>query len=132
MGLSLTDLSIHNKKKAPEEETTKRKQDDEDIVVDVTTCDQIQAFLDSDVDDDDDGAGNEQVFYLPSLPFDGTEGDTQQATDQEIPLHEHDSTLPPKKPDTPAKKSHKLLELEDGGGRNLKKVKKEPSLALDT
>lgn len=112
--------------------------------MDVTTCDQIQAFLDSDVDDDDDGTGNEQVFYLPSLPFDGTDGDNQQATDHELPPHEHDSTrpaLPPKKPGavtTPAKKSYKLVDPEDVAGRNVKKVKKEKepplatSLAMDT
>ncbi|CAO3625363.1 unnamed protein product [Cunninghamella blakesleeana] len=53
----------------PHEEMTKRKQDDEDILLDVTTCDPIHAFLDS----DDDGEENkDEVFYLPSLPFDET------------------------------------------------------------
>ncbi|CAO3590637.1 unnamed protein product [Absidia cylindrospora] len=67
---------------APEEETTKRKQDDEDILVDVTTCDHIQAFLDSDVDndDEDDDAGKEHVFYLPSLPFDDTDMMNEKVT----------------------------------------------------
>lgn len=37
---------------------------DEDIAIDVTTCDSIQAFIDS--DDEEDG---DEVFYLSSLPF---------------------------------------------------------------
>lgn len=37
---------------------------DEDIPVDVTTCDSIQAFLDSDEEED-----RNEVFYLSSLPF---------------------------------------------------------------
>ncbi|KAI8371652.1 WD40-repeat-containing domain protein [Radiomyces spectabilis] len=49
-----------------EETVSKRKNDDEDIVVDVTTCDKIQAFLDL----DDEEGGEEEVFYLPSLPYD--------------------------------------------------------------
>lgn len=37
---------------------------EEDISIDVTTCDSIQAFIDS--DDEEDG---DEVFYLSSLPF---------------------------------------------------------------
>lgn len=48
----------------PDDIVTKRKQVDEDITVDVTTCDSIQAFLDSDEEEDRD-----EVFYLSSLPF---------------------------------------------------------------
>jgi COMPASS component SWD1 len=56
----------------PDDEKTKRKQVDEDISVDVTACDSIQAFLDSDEEED-----KEEVFYLPSLPF---EEDGQKST----------------------------------------------------
>ncbi|KAK4519026.1 Rho guanine nucleotide exchange factor [Mucor velutinosus] len=48
----------------PDDEKTKQKQVDEDIALDVTTCDSIQAFIDS--DDEEDG---DEVFYLSSLPF---------------------------------------------------------------
>ncbi|KAF1804493.1 hypothetical protein FB192DRAFT_1047610 [Mucor lusitanicus] len=48
----------------PDDEKTKQKQVDEDIAIDVTTCDSIQAFIDS--DDEEDG---DEVFYLSSLPF---------------------------------------------------------------
>lgn len=48
----------------PDDEKTKQKQVDEDISIDVTTCDSIQAFIDSDDEEEDD-----EVFYLSSLPF---------------------------------------------------------------
>ncbi|KAI8347654.1 WD domain-containing protein [Blakeslea trispora] len=48
----------------PEDEKANRKQVDEDIPVDVTTCDVIQAFVDSDQED-----GDTEVFYLSPLPF---------------------------------------------------------------
>ncbi|KAG0164447.1 hypothetical protein DFQ30_009940 [Apophysomyces sp. BC1015] len=48
----------------PEEEVSKRKYGDEDTIVDVTTCDNIQAYLDL-----DEQEGEDEVFYLPTLPF---------------------------------------------------------------
>ena len=54
----------------PDDEKTKRKQVDEDISVDVTTCDSIQAFIDSDAEEDTD-----EVFHLTSLPFEDEEDD---------------------------------------------------------
>jgi COMPASS component SWD1 len=55
-----------------------RKQVDEDISVDVTTCDSIQAFLDSDEEEDRD-----EVFYLSSLPFEDNEKDVHNTHDEE-------------------------------------------------
>lgn len=37
--------------------------------MDVTACESIQAFLDSDEEED-----KEEVFYLPSLPFEDEDG----------------------------------------------------------
>lgn len=54
----------------PDDEKTKRKEVDEDISVDVTTCDSIQAFLDSDEEEDRD-----EVFYLSTLPFEDDDDD---------------------------------------------------------
>ncbi|KAF7730248.1 hypothetical protein EC973_002491 [Apophysomyces ossiformis] len=48
----------------PEEEVSKRKYGDEDTIVDVTTCESIQAYLDL-----DEQEGEDEVFYLPTLPF---------------------------------------------------------------
>lgn len=42
--------------------------------MDVTACDSIQAFIDSDEEED-----KEEVFYLPSLPFEDEE-DGQKST----------------------------------------------------
>lgn len=49
----------------PDEEKTKLKNVDEDITVDVTTCEPIQAFIDSDDEQDKD-----EVLYLSTLPYD--------------------------------------------------------------
>ncbi|KAL0096051.1 retinoblastoma-binding protein-like protein 5 [Phycomyces blakesleeanus] len=77
----------------PEEEATKRKQDDEDITVDVTTDETIQAFLDI----DEDRGGEDEVFYLPTLPFDGdaqSESDSDSVyTDEELKRSDSQSTL---------------------------------------
>lgn len=62
----------------PDAEKTKRKQVDEDTSVDVTTCDSIQAFLDSDEEEDRD-----EVFYLSSLPFEDDENDIHTSHDEE-------------------------------------------------
>lgn len=62
----------------PDAEKTKRKQVDEDISVDVTTCDSIQAFLDSDEEEDRD-----EVFYLNSLPFEDDDDHHHHSHDEE-------------------------------------------------
>jgi COMPASS component SWD1 len=48
----------------PDDEKNKLKNVDEDITVDVTTCETIRAFIDSDDEQDKD-----EVLYLPTLPF---------------------------------------------------------------
>ncbi|KAI8079092.1 WD domain-containing protein [Gilbertella persicaria] len=56
----------------PEDEKSMQKQVDEDIAVDVTTCETIQAFIDSDQDED-------EVFYLSPLPFEDEDEDGHKA-----------------------------------------------------
>ncbi|KAI9482771.1 MAG: retinoblastoma-binding protein-like protein 5 [Benjaminiella poitrasii] len=57
----------------PEKDKKKAKDEDEeeDVTVDVTTCETIQAYIDSDNDDKED---NEQVLYLPSLNAEEEDG----------------------------------------------------------
>lgn len=62
-------VTINRIFKVPEEEVSKRKQDDEDIQVDVTTCEDVQAFVDSDDDQDIPEEERKEIFYLPPLPF---------------------------------------------------------------
>ncbi|KAI7862490.1 Set1 complex component swd1 [Spinellus fusiger] len=50
----------------PEDEASQRKLDDEDILVDVTTDETIEDFLGM-----KEGRGEEEVFYLPTLPLEG-------------------------------------------------------------
>ncbi|KAI8149001.1 WD40-repeat-containing domain protein [Fennellomyces sp. T-0311] len=52
----------------PAEEVSRRKEDDEDIIVDVTTVENVQAFVDSDDEEMDNYA--DEVYYLPPIADD--------------------------------------------------------------
>ncbi|KAI9272430.1 WD domain-containing protein, partial [Sporodiniella umbellata] len=54
----------------PDDEKSKQKQVGEDVLVDVTTCDSIKAFIESS-DEEDEG----EVYYLPTLTYDDHEDD---------------------------------------------------------
>ncbi|KAI9246120.1 WD40-repeat-containing domain protein [Phascolomyces articulosus] len=47
----------------PAEEVSRRKEDDEDTIVDVTTVENVQAFVDS----DDEEMDSDEVYYLPPI-----------------------------------------------------------------
>ncbi|KAI9306634.1 WD40-repeat-containing domain protein [Cunninghamella echinulata] len=126
----------------PQEEMTKRKKDDEDILVDVTTCDPIHAYLDSDDDDNQkEETKKDEVFYLPSLPFDETEGYSDlMENDNNKKLDEDDDDIPTTptsvttststitKKKLTTKKLHKRNDTLDN--RSTKKLKKS-SFILD-
>ncbi|CDS04820.1 hypothetical protein LRAMOSA07350 [Lichtheimia ramosa] len=52
----------------PAEEVSRRKEDDEEIIVDITTCEDVQAFVDSEDEGLDDQ--EEEITYLPVLESD--------------------------------------------------------------
>ncbi|KAG1585374.1 hypothetical protein G6F47_002995 [Rhizopus delemar] len=75
----------------PDDEKSKQKQVDEDVLVDVTTCDAIQAFIESSDEED-------EVFYLPTLAFE--DDDKNLSSDEEYAkksLKKHGSELLKKK-----------------------------------
>ncbi|KAI8977098.1 WD40-repeat-containing domain protein [Mycotypha africana] len=67
----------------PEEEKTKRKQVDEDILVDVTTCERIQAFVDSDAEEED---ADKELYYLTTEPLNNKnkDGRAEYSSDEEF------------------------------------------------
>lgn len=52
----------------PDYEKSKQRQVGEDVLVDVTTCDSIKAFIESSDEEDED-----EVYYLPTLSIDNEE-----------------------------------------------------------
>ncbi|CAO3684972.1 unnamed protein product [Rhizopus microsporus] len=95
----------------PDAEKTKQKQVDEDVIVDVTTCDTIQAFIESSDEEEED-----EVLYLPNLPFED-DNNTSLSSDEEFAkssLKKHAGELLKKK---------KRLELDENT-RPKKSIKK--------
>ncbi|KAI8983127.1 WD40-repeat-containing domain protein [Pilobolus umbonatus] len=96
----------------PEDEKSKQKLVDEDIIVDVTTCDNIQAYIDSDGEDAD------EIFYLNTLPFQDVEGEravTKISEIKEQKLIKKAKPLPKKKRDIDSgdeRQNHKLPRIE--------------------
>ena len=98
----------------PEDEKSKRKLVDEDIVVDVTTCDSIQAYIDSDGEDVD------EVFYLNMLPFEDEEEDKNgpKLIEDQKALKKTKSSIHTTAATTTASKKKRDLESEDERSHN--------------